>query len=434
MAKNKLSEDVFDTAFDDADFDSGDGMMGDGMPTIPSKLFEVVSKLHDRIQSVRVRRFTESGSWKFVSGIFSCSGMDKPSVTRICKAVMELTERAIRSKSVSDSERFQAYLLIGTNKGETPKTVQYVVSADDRGDLAYEDDVEHESNKSEVQLYRALMEDHREFSKDLQSAYLKDRSEFSEQVRDIAGTLANVVSQVASIAEGIAKVTNAAAASTTSVVQLYEAQNMRSAEVRKLELDAEIAREESASANQRTQMGFDLLKMAAPMIMAQVFKMSPEQAMGLFALMSSGPGAMAGMKALSGPVEPLSKEESNDSTSTEEKGLATISWDPPEKPGFDPKKPEDQWDLRDALAYFFVEIDREKEIRTRQIVGAPLYDRIREASARDEKRCKVALKAFLKAIEDLPQQQRPVLAANLVEVLGQELGMYFLGITQRATR
>lgn len=425
MPSKRSSKDVIDVF-------SEDSVVSD----VPARLHSFVTKWHGRIGMVRAQYAPKNQeSWKFVPHYWRIErDMDQPNIDEICSKSIELVEQhALRSGMEGDVEgmRYRIVLYVRTDTGkELLKTCGLRVAYGDDGTAEFNDDVSEEKQNESVNFYRESMQDARDQTRQAQDFAMKLQGEYAKSVREMGeahvkllGEMQNMGSQISNIAQSIAAVTGASMQAITDASELYKASERKSTEIRKMEIEYEMAQLDNEASDRKFQASMDLVKQAAPLIMAQLLKVPPE---AMQAMVAGASAKAMGMGEGGEGVEAQQLEASSEQTTE----IAEM-WVPPEKPPFDAKgRGFDEFDTREKVACFIYQLSAEQEIKVRTIVGMDIYDEIRAGSARGVIATEKALRRFNDSVQALEENDRMKRANELVNVLGQQVAMFFLGIAQ----
>lgn len=426
MPSKRSSKDVIDVF-------SEDSVVSD----VPARLHSFVTKWHGRIGMVRAQYAPKAQeSWKFVPHYWRIErDEDQPNIDEICSKSIELVEQhALRSGMEGDMEglRYRIVLYVRTDTGkELLKTCGLRVAYGDDGTAEFNDDVTEEKQNESVNFYRESMQDARDqtrqaqdFAMKLQGEYAKSVKEMGEAHVNLLGEMQNMGAQISSIAQSIAAVTGASMQAITDASELYKASERKSTEIRKMEIEYEMAQLDNEASDRKFQASMDLVKQAAPLIMGQLLKVPPETMQAMVAGASAkamGMGNGGGEEVETPQLE----------ASSEESTKVVAAWVPPEKPPFDAKgRGFEDFDTREKVACFIYQLSAEQEVQVRTIVGMDIYDEIRGGASRGVIATEKALRRFNKSVQALEEADRMKRANELVNVLGQQVAMFFLGIAQ----
>lgn len=375
-------------------------------------------------------------SWKFVPHYWRIGREEEqPSPDEICAKSIELVEQhALRAGMDVDVDgaRYRVVVYIRTDTGkELLKTCGLRIAYGEDGSPEFDDDTSEEKQNENVNFYRESMQDSRdqarqaqEFSMKLQAEYANSIKVMGEAQTNLLSQMGNMGAQVSSIAQSIAAVTGASMQAITDASELYKASERKSTEIRKMEIDYEMAQLDNAASDRRFDASMELVKSAAPLIIGQLLKVPPEVMQQMVSQASAQSIGMtegsdqAALEALPGTPEPEPQEV----------------WMPPEKPRFDSKGREfEELDTRERLACFFWQLEAKQEVIVRSIVGEDLYDDLRSSSGIGVIATEKALRRFNESIRSLSEADKTARAQSLVSVLGQHEAMFFLGIAQSIT-
>ena len=422
MAVKRTPKDVIDVFSEDAN-----------ATDVPARLHSFICKWHGRIAMVRAQ-YAPKGkeSWKFVPHYWRIEREEEqPSPDEICSKSIELVEQhALRAGMDVDVEgaRYRVVVYIRTDTGkELLKTCGLRIAYGEDGSPEFDDDTSEEKQNENVNFYRESMQDSRdqarqaqEFSMKLQSEYANSIKVMGEAQTSLLNEMGNMGAQISSIAQSIAAVTGASMQAITDASELYKASERKSTEIRKMEIDYEIAQLDNAASDRRFDASMEIVKTAAPLIVGQLLKVPPE----VMQNMVSQAGAQAA--GVNGAPEDVAIEAAQDT------GVAVVeTWIPGKKPKFDARGREfDEFDTREKLACFFWQLDAQKEVATRVIVGAELYDELRSACDIGVISTEKALRKFNESVRVLDDASKARHGQALIATLGQHESMFFLNIAQ----
>lgn len=423
MPVKRTSKDVIDVFSEDTN-----------ATDIPAKLHSFICKWHGRIAMVRAQ-YAPKGkeTWKFVNHYWRIEREDEqPSVDEICAKSIELVEQhALRAGMEIDVDgaRYRVVIYVRTDTGkELLKTCGLRIAYGEDGSPEFDDDTSEEKQNESVNFYRESMQDARDQTRQAQEFAMKLQSEYANSIKvmgeaqtNLLNQMASVGHQVSNIAQSIAAVSGASMQAITDASELYKASERKSTEIRKMEIDYEMAQLENAASDRRFDASMELVKNAAPLIIGQLLKVPPE----VMQQMVSQASAQA--MGVNEAPEHAALEAPPDVSETEIQEV----WIPPEKPRFDAKGREfEELDTRERLACFFWQLEAKQEVVVRNIVGAELYDDLRASADTGVIASEKALRKFNESVKALSDADKTKHAQSLVSALGQNEAMFFFGIAQ----
>ena len=208
----------------------------------------------------------------------------------------------------------------------------------------------------------------------------------------------------------------------TDASELYKASERKSTEIRKMEIDYEMAQLENAASDRRFDASMELVKSAAPLIIGQLLRVPPDVMQSMVSQASAQAMNLNGESVEQGAIE---------ASPTTDIATQDSPWVPGEKPRFDAKgRGFEELDTRERLACFFWQLDARKEIEVRNIVGAELYDTLRSAAGTGVIATEKALRQFNESVKVLSDAEKAKHGQALISTLGQHEAMFFLGIAQ----
>jgi len=408
---------------------------------LPVKLLEFCRKWHGMVRRIQVKYASpDRDDWKMVNGHFQVPYPSNPSVESMAAKAMELVRRHAEEQmfDVEGAVRYRAAFTVMVKNQERLKHCNLRASMSPSGIVSVEDDDDGAQQEREtIMLFREVMMEMREEKRQLMDHSLSAQDKYADSVAKLGEEVQNIAGQVAAITGALAGMAEAATTTVREAGELYRASEAKSAEMRRIELEAEQIRVEQESKDRKVEGAIELLKQAGPLILGKLLNIDPGV---LMAMMMSAQGQdasamMANMKALSesqGGGDGESEGEGNGEVSQESASKIAVSWVIPPKPrGFDPEgRNLEDLDDREKLSLFFAQLSEDQERKTRSIVGGELYDFVRTAADRDAKMAETALRKMNDEIKALPDKDKGRYAAALVSVLGNDLAMYFLGLVR----
>lgn len=411
---------------------------------LPVKLLEFCRKWHGMVRRIQVKYASpDRDDWKMVNGHFQVPYPSNPSVESMAAKAMELVRRHAEEQmfDVEGAVRYRAAFTVMVKNQERLKHCNLRASMSPSGIVSVEDDDDGAQQEREtIMLFREVMMEMREEKRQLMDHTLNAQDKYADSVAKLGEEVQNIAGQVAAITGALAGMAEAATTTVREAGELYRASEAKSAELRRIELEAEQIRVEQEAKDRKVEGALELLKQAGPLILGKLLNTDPAV---LMAMMMSAQGQdasamMANMKALSGAQEGGDGGDGDDEDGNapeESASKIAVSWVIPPKPrGFDPEGREiTDLDARESLSLFFAQLSDDQERKTRGIVGEELYDFVRTAADRDVGMAETALRKLDDKIKGLPDKDKGRYAAALVNVLGSDLGMYFLGLIRMSS-
>lgn len=416
---------------------------------IPARLLEFARKWHGTVKRIQVQYASQGKEdWKFTTGHFRVPYPTNPSPEKMAIKAMELASRHAEDRLYTGSEdelRYRAVFLVFVNGKEVPKRCRIRASMDSEGTVSFDDDEDRVEEKESIMIFRDVMMEMREDKRELMAHVLASQDTYTNSVAKLGEEVQNIAGQVAAITQSLAGVAEAATAAITEAGQLYRASEAKSAELRRIELEAEQIRVEQEASERKFDGAMQLLKQSAPLILGKLLKTDPSVLMAmLMQAQGQDPAAMmANMKAMAETVDGDGGGDSDEEATTEGSEASKTTavavspggWVVPPKPrGFDPSNRDfSDLDLRESLTLFFHQLDEEQERTTRRIVGAELYDFVRTAADRDDTMSRAALVKVHDAFQVLPSVEKGKVVRELMAALGESLAHYFLGLVKHVS-
>lgn len=428
-------ENVIDATLDDT-----------GGIEIPVKLLEFCRKWHGKFRRVQCQFSPmDREDWKMVPGYWRVPHPANPSPEEIAVKAMELAGKHAEEHFYSDESeelRYRGYfIVVDVNGQERPKRCSLRAKMGADGSISFSDDEDIMQEKETLSLFREVMQDAREEKKQMMDFMLERERVYGSTVSGLGEEVQNIAGQIAALTSSLGEVAKAATGAITQASELYKASELRSAEIRKLELEAEQVKLEQESADRKFDGAMNLIGQAAPLLLAKLLKIEPEVMMAMMLGAQGGDmgGMMEQMKSLGagggGGGGEGEAEKSSGAEKSSSENLPALQWEVPDKPrGFDPgERSLDELDLREKLSMFFHNLSDDQERKTRTIVGGDVYDTIRIASNQDESSCTAAIQKLNAEIKSLQDTKKGKLAKELIDVLGKDMAMFFLGLTREVS-
>jgi len=416
--------DDFEDAFDTAAFEP-DEHGNDPTTLIPPKLLELCQKHRDATSHVRCKYRDASGKWALLPGRYTMDPDEPADPEKMALKILEIATRHHRKPHTPGSTSYRGVCMVSAKGGglvERQAAFSATLSMD--GSLGWEDDEEWKEEKSENALLRELVTDMRAERESLAAMHLKDRQDMTSQVVDLTGAIRDMVHEIQGLAQGMGSLVSASTEASKGILAMWQDRDRGNVEIRKLDYEYKLQQAQldadqtdRADARQTRAQALEQLKVFAPFILKQAFKLDDDTFRLVMAVMQGGGGGGA----------PLALQASPD----EQK--AGKPWEPPAKPPApEDDRDENDWGAREQLAVWFHQLTDEQERGTRRIVGPELYDLIRDSASQSDDQVQHALTRFMSEVNKLDTEHKSALITNLLNVLGT-WGPTFLGIAGKAT-
>ena len=413
-------EDAFDVPSYEPDEDGAD-------PTIliPPKLLELCQKHGSNTVYVKCQRKTPADkSWKGIPGRWTIPEDETPDPEKMALAILDLASRHHRKNASPDTQYRGVCVVSASGGGQVERVSQFRADLNTSGELAWDDDDEWVEEKSELAVLREMVTRFEERDTRRDATYLKDRADLTSQFVAMTSAVTGLVGEIQGMATGMGEVVRESMFASKGVLEMHKDRDRGNVDIRKLDYEYKLRQEEiladqadRASARETRAQALEQLKVFAPFILKQAFKLDDDTFRLVMGVMAGGGGGAAPLALRASPDEQAAGQE----------------WSPPAKPSPPAEdREESEWGPREKLSVWFHQLTDEQERGTRRIVGPELYDLIRDSASQSDDQAKYALKRFMDEVGKLGSENKSALVTNLLNVLGT-WGPTFIGIAGEAT-
>lgn len=379
---------------------------------VPDKLRTALERVADRVVKIVVRHLPADAptlsSWRHCPGVFR-QPAGEASVDALGRRVLEIAIAHWR-KAEDKPRRYQAQISFESADGNVLSTgVAFELEGNLEGTI-YAIDTDDQAAATEQGMWREQVVRLESQNKMLADALSQERSEHREDMKMLFSETRQLVHELASVAGGVAGMVGGVTTGLSAAAQAHAEVAGEQYKIRKLELETDERRAAAEQAAQVRQMGLDTLKTYGPLILGHVLKLSPAEIAAVTAAASQDGASNTG--AL---LSPEAK-----------------AWSPPKKPIVDPDKPDEELQIDGVLSRWFLTLTDDQERAARVVVGADLYDRIRDSTGKGPEAATAAVQALNGEVRKLSGAQRADLVRSITRAIGSDNAFWFLAIMKGA--
>jgi len=431
-------------------FYEGDRSVSVQMTELPSKIMERIEEHHDTIIDLRVEaRGPGDRSFKSASGKLIVDPDNRPSVDAMGQQLMKLAERHVKTVDDPEDYIYRTGIRYEAPSGEVKWIRREFTVRIVNGAPVFDDSVVDDREKTDLKLFRFFFEQQRSENDELRRFMMKREEEYTKRIDKLVDAVCRSANEIPGIAASVGEVAKASATTLHEAALLWKDSEQKSTETRRLELEAELARQDQASQQQKWDTAMQVGSVAIPMLISKAMGIPPEGAMMLMQMMQGANqgGAEGVMGALGGmggpqlqiapqaaprpmpgvpaprPVAAPQQVKSPGPDPMTDDIPAGDDWTPPELPqlafsGGTEKDPEPNGFDEHLLLWFHM-LRPEQEQKVRALVGPEVYEPLRESAGQDNATAVRALRGLKRKIDTLDLPTKLTLTRQLLAVLGK---------------